>query len=213
MTAPTTAVHSGRRPRAGEDREPARLGAGAGLPGDGRVRDPAAGRVRRPHHRRAAPTRRRPAARRSCGATTRAAARRGRAAARRGVQIHLAGYLAMVVIVLDGVARRRADRGRLVLLAGLAHPRRWHRRPRPRAADPASRFGLPGASGFDQPRANRVARQRQSIAQAELGQGVRPVPVDRLGADPQRVRDLARRIALGDELEHLLLARGEDGVR
>ena len=35
-----------------------------------------------------------------------------------------------------GVARRRPDRGRLVLLADLADPRRGHRRHRPRTADP-----------------------------------------------------------------------------
>ena len=72
MTAPITAsVRAGDRER---ERTANQLGSGtgAGLPRDGRIRDPAAGHVRRSHHRRAARARRRPAARRSFAATIRA---------------------------------------------------------------------------------------------------------------------------------------------
>ena len=62
MTAPTaTSVRAGDRER---EQTANQLGSGAraGLPRDGRVRDPAAGHVLRAHHRRTASTRRRPAA-------------------------------------------------------------------------------------------------------------------------------------------------------
>ena len=45
--------------------------------------------------------------------------------------------------------------------------------------------------------------------QAQLGQDVLAVPLDGPPADVQEVGDLLARVRLGDELDHLLLARGQ----
>ena len=113
-------------------------------------------------------------------------------AARLGVRIHLGAYLAMVVIVLTVWLVVGLTSGRLVLLADLADPRRGHRRRRSRTTDSLRRPRSVPASRLDQSRPDRVARQREAVTQAEFGQRVRPVPVDGLGADPQRRRDLPR---------------------
>src|SRR5215212_7768748 len=75
------------------------------------------------------------------------------------------------------------------------------------AADPA-RDGTP-ASWRDEAAADRVARQVDAVAHAELLEDVRPVAVDRLAADDQHLRDLVARVALRDELDHFDLARGQ----
>src|SRR5919202_2569264 len=64
-------------------------------------------------------------------------------------------------------------------------------------------------SGLDEPAADRVARQLDAVAHAELLEDVGPVRLDGLLADRQQLGDLAVRVALGDELDDLLLARGE----
>ena len=67
-------------------------------------------------------------------------------------------------------------------------------------------------SRLDQPGTDRIAGQGKSVAQAQLGQRIRTMPVDRLGADAKGRGDLTSRITLGDQLEHLFLTRREDGV-
>ena len=67
-------------------------------------------------------------------------------------------------------------------------------------------------SGLDQPGPDRVARQLRPVPHPELGQDVGPVTLDRLEADRERLRDLVRRVPLGDELDDLVLARGEPAL-
>src|SRR6185436_12681817 len=57
--------------------------------------------------------------------------------------------------------------------------------------------------------ADGVTGQLQPVAQAELRQQVRPVPLDGLDADEQHVGDLLGGVTLRDELEDLLLAVGD----
>src|SRR5919202_4048302 len=65
------------------------------------------------------------------------------------------------------------------------------------------------ASGGDEPAADRVAREVDAIAHAELLEHVGPVAVDGLAADHEQLGDLVAGVALGAELEHLELARGQ----
>ena len=106
-----------------------------------------------------------------------------RRAARLGVRIHLGAYLAMVVIVLTVWLAVGLTAGAWyfwpiwpILGAGIGVV--GHALP--------IRFAMPGraASRLDQPAGSRSASS-QSVAQAEFGQRVRPVPVHRLGADAQ----------------------------
>src|SRR3954469_6910640 len=64
-------------------------------------------------------------------------------------------------------------------------------------------------SGLDEADAYGVARQVDPIAQAELLEQVRAVPVDGLLADVQHRRDLLAAVALRDQLQHLALALGQ----
>src|SRR5688500_19545461 len=64
-------------------------------------------------------------------------------------------------------------------------------------------------SGLDEAAADRVARELDAVAHAELLEDVGPVRLDRLLADREQLGDLAVRVALGDELDDLLLARRE----
>src|SRR3954452_20031217 len=57
--------------------------------------------------------------------------------------------------------------------------------------------------------ADRIAHELHAIAHAELAQQVGPVRLDGLLGQVQRLGDLLVRVGLGDQLEHLLLARGE----
>src|SRR4051812_28130771 len=61
-------------------------------------------------------------------------------------------------------------------------------------------------SGLDQAAADRVARQLDAVAHAELAEDVRPVALDGLRADHEDLGDLLRRVRLGDQLHHLELA-------
>ena len=66
---------------------------------------------------------------------------------------------------------------------------------------------------LDEPGADRVAGELQPVPQAELCEQVGPVPLDGLDADDEEVGDLLRGVALGDELEDLLLAVGDRPCR
>src|SRR5215211_4655774 len=54
-----------------------------------------------------------------------------------------------------------------------------------------------------------VSRELHAVAHPELREHVRPVRLDRLLGDLQGLRDLAVRVGLGDQLDHLELARRE----
>src|SRR5438034_5963441 len=56
-------------------------------------------------------------------------------------------------------------------------------------------------------RSNRVADEAGGVRRVELLQDPGPVGLDGLGADPEELRDLLRRLALGDELQHLAFPR------
>src|SRR3954453_23926572 len=60
-----------------------------------------------------------------------------------------------------------------------------------------------------EPSADRVAHQFDPISHPELAQQVRAVRLDGLLGEVQRLGDLLVGEGLGDQLEHLLLARGE----
>ena len=64
-------------------------------------------------------------------------------------------------------------------------------------------------SETDEAAADRVARELDAVAHAELLEDVRAVALDRLLADEQHLGDLLVGVRLGDELDDLLLARGE----
>src|SRR5581483_8021152 len=66
-----------------------------------------------------------------------------------------------------------------------------------------------GRSRLDQAAADRVAGQLDAVAHPELVEDVLPVPLDRLHADHELLRDLLRRVGLRDQLQHLELARRE----
>src|SRR4051812_23043377 len=65
------------------------------------------------------------------------------------------------------------------------------------------------SSRLHEPTPDRVPRQLDAVAHAELLEDVRAVRLDRLLADREDLGDLAVRVALRDELHDLLLARGE----
>src|SRR5262249_20560956 len=84
----------------------------------------------------------------------------------------------------------------------------------PRVPVPGGRHhpvGTPssGSLGEDEAAADRVARQLDAVAHAELLEDVLAVALDRLDADHELRGDLLRRVGLGDQLQHLKLARGE----
>ena len=56
---------------------------------------------------------------------------------------------------------------------------------------------------LDESATDRVAGQLDPVAHAELVEDVLPVPLDRLDADEELLRDLLRGIRLGDQLQHL----------
>src|SRR2546425_13294106 len=58
-----------------------------------------------------------------------------------------------------------------------------------------------------QTHANRVADDAGSIRRVELLHDPGPVGLDGLGADPEELGDLLRRLALGDKVQHLAFAR------
>ena len=62
---------------------------------------------------------------------------------------------------------------------------------------------------LNQAAADRVAGELDTVVHAELAQDVRPVTLDRLLADHQRFGDLLTAIALGDQLDDLLLTGGQ----
>ncbi len=62
---------------------------------------------------------------------------------------------------------------------------------------------------LDQAAPDRVAGELHPVAHAQLVEDVRPVPLDRLLADHERLGDLAAGVALRDELDDLGLARAE----
>src|SRR5919198_6629800 len=64
-------------------------------------------------------------------------------------------------------------------------------------------------SGLYEPATNRVARQLDAVAHAELLEDVAAVVLDGLLRDHQRRGDLVARVTLGDELDDLELARSE----
>src|SRR5262245_8265169 len=62
---------------------------------------------------------------------------------------------------------------------------------------------------LDEPPPDRVARELDTVAHAELAEDVGAVALHRLEADDEHRRDLLRRVPLGDQLQHLELARGQ----
>src|SRR4051794_25538238 len=66
-----------------------------------------------------------------------------------------------------------------------------------------------GGSGLDEADANGVAGQVDPIAQTQLLEQVRAVPVDGLLADAQHRGDLLAAVALRDQLQHLSFAFGQ----
>src|SRR5207247_9735459 len=70
--------------------------------------------------------------------------------------------------------------------------------------EPPSGAG-PG-SGLDQTLADGVAHQARGLVDVELGHDAPAVGFGGLDADAERVRDLLGGLALGDELQHLVLA-------
>ena len=60
---------------------------------------------------------------------------------------------------------------------------------------------------------DRVPGQLDAISHPQLLEDVRAVALDRLLADHQDLGDLLARVALGDQLDHLLLTRGERILR
>src|SRR5438445_9753870 len=73
-------------------------------------------------------------------------------------------------------------------------------------------FPRPGPSGLDQATADGVADEPGGLVDAGLFHDPCPVGLRGLDADPQELGDLLRRLALGDELQHLALA-GRQRVR
>src|SRR5512132_1887980 len=81
-------------------------------------------------------------------------------------------------------------------------PRAWGS-----SGNPPTFFGC--GSGLDETAADRVARQCDAVAQAELEQDVRAVSLDRLFADDEGLGDLAARVAVSDQLDDLAFAPGQ----
>ena len=63
--------------------------------------------------------------------------------------------------------------------------------------------------GLYEPAADGVAGEFDAVAHAELFEDVRAVALDRLLGDEEHLADLLVGVRLGDELDDLLLARGE----
>src|SRR3954447_23784603 len=76
-----------------------------------------------------------------------------------------------------------------------------------------TRAGTPRRLGLDQPALDRVPDQLDAVAHPELAQDVRAMRLDGLLGQVQRLGDRAVRVRLGDQLEDLLLARGQRLVR
>jgi len=91
--------------------------------------------------------------------------------------------------------RRRRVRARTATRGGLEASRTAAR------ASGRRLLGEPVESLLD-----RVAHQLVALAEVELGQDVLDVVLHRLLADEQFLRDLAVRVSLGDEEQHLVLA-------
>src|SRR5262245_47923518 len=66
-----------------------------------------------------------------------------------------------------------------------------------------------GALRLDDPLADRVADEARRLVDPELAHQPGAMELRRLDADAQDLRDLLRRLALRDQLEDLLLARGQ----
>src|SRR5262245_46453226 len=64
-------------------------------------------------------------------------------------------------------------------------------------------------SGLDQVMTNRVTHEPGGVVDRQLAHDVLPVGFGGLEADGERGGDLAGGLALGDELQHLALARRE----
>jgi hypothetical protein len=64
--------------------------------------------------------------------------------------------------------------------------------------------------GLDQAAADGVAGELDAVAHSELLEDVLAVSLDRFHADHELLRDLLRGVGLGDQLQYLQLARGED---
>src|SRR3954452_1424922 len=75
------------------------------------------------------------------------------------------------------------------------------------------RAGTRPTLGLGQSAPDRVAHELDAVAHAELAQQVRPVRLDRLLREVQRLGYLLVRVRLGDQLQDLLLARRERLVR
>ena len=69
------------------------------------------------------------------------------------------------------------------------------------------------ASRVDETSPDRVAGELDPVVHPELLEDVRPVALHRLRADHERGGDLVVGLRLGDQLDHLELARGEDLLR
>src|SRR2546426_3528943 len=67
--------------------------------------------------------------------------------------------------------------------------------------------------GRDQAHANRVPHEARGVANLELVHHAAAMRLRGLHADPEHAADLLRRFPLGDELEHLALARRERARR
>src|SRR3954467_487350 len=85
--------------------------------------------------------------------------------------------------------------------------------PRTSAADPPRFTAAEDYLRFGQTPPDRVAPELHAVAHAELAQQVRPVRLDGLLGQVQRLGDLLVRERLGDQLEHLLLARRQRLLR
>src|SRR4029079_10585372 len=86
------------------------------------------------------------------------------------------------------------------------------RRPPPLRRQRRLGSGLEG-SGLDEAAADRVPRQLDAVAHAELLEDVRAMALDGLLADRQLGGDLAVDHPLGDQLDDLELAGGEQVLR
>ena len=100
-------------------------------------------------------------------------------------------------------------------MLGAAPAAKWGQHPnlaqcaRTRPVARTARAGSPSATRLHQPAPNRVPRQLDPVVHPELVEDVRAVAVDGLLADHERVGDLPGAVALGDQLDDLLLARRE----
>src|SRR3954447_12646651 len=75
------------------------------------------------------------------------------------------------------------------------------------------RAGTRPTLGLGQSAPDRVAHELDAVAHAELAQQVRPVRLDGLLREVQRLGDLLVRVRLGDQLQDFLLARRQRLLR